>query len=295
MQNDKLNHTASYETIPKIYGVLSEIIAHEATFRELEVKECFEEEAHGNIRPGLGSYKITITATVSNRSQFNDFEQKAQNLAQLLDFLWIYVTGVPLSVHYHGKIIEAYEVLPPPDGWNTNSEEVNRQIKSNQKYSINIASSNVMWSWIPELPLKSALNAVEAYESVSEEICALVELHYNAWKSNNLTAKLFFFAKALELAFSILPGKRKNDKEKKLNEEVGDVLCNSLNRLLDISNNRREIRHIVKNPTTTELHTKLSENECSSFCKDVDMIIKFIVCTELNLPLQITKDGEPPD
>jgi hypothetical protein len=71
MQIDSPNYIALYKTTPRIYGVLSGAIPHKATFHELEIEEFFKEDAHRDIRPGLGSYKITITANVSSRGHFN--------------------------------------------------------------------------------------------------------------------------------------------------------------------------------------------------------------------------------
>ena len=110
-------YTAFYRSEPRIYGVLSEAKEHMASIGSLSVRETFETNANDNIRPGLGSYLVAIEARVVDGRKFSEFQIEAFSLAQYLDRLWTYATGMPLSVHYQGRAIYAYECMhPPKDG-----------------------------------------------------------------------------------------------------------------------------------------------------------------------------------
>jgi hypothetical protein len=115
-------YTAFYRSEPRIYGVLSEPKEHMASIGPLSVREIFEPSANDNIRPGLGSYLVSIEAKVVDRREFSEFQSEAFSLAQCLDRLWTYATGMPLSVHYQGMAIYAYEYPHPPQRMDQQSQ-----------------------------------------------------------------------------------------------------------------------------------------------------------------------------
>jgi hypothetical protein len=288
-------YTAFYRSEPRIYGVLSEPKEHMASIGPLSVREIFEPNANDNIRPGLGSYLVAIEAKVVKHREFSEFQSEAFSLAQCLDRLWTYATGMPLSVHYQGRAIYAYEYLHPPKGWTSNLNEMNDQLKAKAKRSIRVLSSkNIMWQWLPRLPLETVLRGRERLLTASDPIHSLIEHHYDAQTATDTFAKLFSLAKGLEIVRAMLPGDTDKAKESGLNSEVAKSLKLSFHDLFNIANNRREIRHIIKDPKSKALHPKMSQHERDSFTHDADVIIRAVVAEELDMPITSISDQEPP-
>jgi hypothetical protein len=287
-------YTVFYRSEPRIYGVLSEPKEHMASIGCLSVREIFEPNANDDIRPGLGSYLVAIEAKVADHSEFSEFQSEAFSLAKCLDRLWTYATGMPLSVHYQGRSIYAYEFLHPPKGWTSNLTEVNDQLKAKAKRSITaLSSKNIMWQWLPRLPLGTVLRGRERFQTASDPIHSLIEHHYDAQTATNDYAKLFSLAKALEIVRAILPGDTDKAKESRLNSEVAKSLKISFHDLFNIANNRREIRHIIKDPKSKALHPRMSQHERDSFSHDADLIIRAVVTEELDMPIISIRDQEP--
>jgi hypothetical protein len=288
-------YTAFFRSEPRIYGVLTEPKEHIASVGPLSVREIFEPDANDNIRLGLGSYLVVIEAKVVDRGELSEFQREAFSLAQCLDRLWTYATGMPLSVIYQGRAIYAYEYLHPPKGWISNLDEVNDQLKANPKRSISVVNStNIMWQWLPRLPLETVLRGRERFLIASDPIHSMIEHHYDAQTATDSYAKLFSLAKGLEIVRGMLPGDTDKAKEARLNSEVTKSLKLSFHDLFNIANNRREIRHTIKDLKSKTLHPKISQHERDSFGHDADVIIRAVVAQELDMPVICISDQEPP-
>ena len=288
-------YTAFYKSEPRIYGVLNEPKEHMASIGLLSVRETFELNANDHIRPGLGSYEVVIEATVVDDREFFEFQGEAFSLAQCLDRLWTYATGMPLSVLYQGRSIYAYEYLQPPKGWTSNLNEVNDQLKAKAERSISVVgSTNIMWQWLPRLPLATVLSGREQLLTTSDPIHSLIEHHYDALTATDFRSKLFSLAKGLEIVRAMLPGKTDKAKASTINSEVAKSLRLGFGDLFNIANNRREIRHIIKDPKSKALHPKMSQHEKDSFSHDADVIIRAVVANELDIPNISISDQEPP-
>lgn len=287
--------TATYRSEPRIYGVLNEPIVEVQSIGCLTVREIFEPNANEHIRSGLGSYTIVMEARITAEPEFSAFQREAFDLAQCLDRLWTYATGMPLSVNYQGRAIYAYEYLHPPRGWSSNLEEVNKQLKAKAEYSIKVVSSkNIMWQWLPSLPLKTVLHGRAKYLATSDSTHSLIEQHYDAQIASNSHSRLFSLAKGLEIVRAMLPGKSNWEKQSALDSEVASTLKIGLHDLFKIGNNRREIRHIVKDPRSKELHPKMTSQESDAFCHDADVIIRFVVAKELGMPIIVVGNESSP-
>jgi hypothetical protein len=257
----------------------------------LSVRESFEPNANDHISSGLGSYVVIIEAKVADETEFLVFQDDAFSLAQCLDWLWTYATGIPLSVNYKGPAIHAYECLQPPKGWTSNLDEVNAQLKAKSKRSISVLSSkNTMWQWLPRLPLETVLRGRQKFLAASDPIHSLIEHHYDAQTSTDSHTRLFSLSKGLEIVRAMLPGKNDKAKGAGLNPEVVKSLKLGFGELFNIANNRREIRHIIKDSASKALHPRMSQQENDSFNHDADVIIRTVVAEKLDLPIILLSD-----
>ena len=87
-------------------------------------------------------------------------------------------------------------------------------------------------------------------------------------------------ANGLELGEKFL-GKNKKEPEKAIPTHIKSALKQSLDWIFNISNNRFDIRHVVKDPEKLHLHPKLTGQECADFIHDVDLMIRSIVCQQI--------------
>lgn len=288
-------YTAYYRSEPRIYRVLNAPISEVQSIGCLTVREAFEPNANEHIRDGLGSYTVVMEAKITDKAKFSAFQREAFDLTQCLDRLWTYATGMPLSVHYQGRAIYAYEYLHPPRGWTSNLGEVNEQFKAKAGRSITVVNSrNIMWQWLPALPLATVLKGRERYIAASDPVNSLIEHHYDAQTASGSHSRLFSLAKGLEIVRAMLPGRSDQEKESKLDSEVANSLKIGLHDLFNIANNRREVRHIVRDSRSRTLHPKMTSQESDAFHHDADVIIRAVVAEELGMPIISKSNEEPP-
>jgi len=106
-----------------------------------------------------------------------------------------------------------------------------------------------------------ALEALAAFRNAQPVVRSLVELHFSALTSTRVDGRLFFFAKALELVRALLPGADLPAKSANLHPEIRGELARPLSWLYDMSNNRFDVRHVVRNPQGPDLHPPMTSEE----------------------------------
>lgn len=277
-----------YELDPKIYRISSNSSPHKATLDQLVIYERFKlNQNYEKLGGGFGDYQIIIESEVKSDEQLQNRHFKISSFVSELDKSWLYVCGHPITkkdfafmtpyVHFpDGK-------LP---GWKSNYSDVEKELhkgKAHVTFSIHSMHNASYAYW----PLEKAITTRKRYLKGSEQAKALIDLHYFSHKVESGYAMLFFLAKSLELVRSLLPGKDTAAKEKKLPETVRNSLQSPFNYILGLSNTRYEIRHIVKDSKSTSLHPKMTNSEFNTFKHDADLIIRAVVCMELDIPLLI--------
>ena len=60
---------------------------------------------------------------------------------------------------------------------------------------------------------------------------------------------------------------------------------------MGLANTRYEIRNIVKKKQNCTLHERLNNSEINVYKHDADLLIRFVACRELAIPLVIPKRG----
>ena len=137
---------------------------------------------------------------------------------------------------------------------------------------------------MPFYPLFPAARVREAYRKASPAIKALGDLHYAALKSLRGDARLFYFANALELAATMMPGTKNTAKEQSLRPETKALLRHSMDWLFNMANNRYNVRHVVVKGKSGVLHSEMTGEERVAFEHDADLILRDVVCQSLARP-----------
>jgi hypothetical protein len=269
----------SFKSGIKCYGISSSEEPNSEQIGILKISEEYWPRTPSEIDmpPGVQNYELVIEASVSSRDEAWKAKSKAFALAAGLDKAWVYACGEPLH-----PVSQTFLFLDAPEGWQTNAKEVDVKLAQSRGEPFVISSEEVQRHWVhlPIFPLREALNILEALKTASEATLALVDLHYGALKSLDSSGKLFLLAKGLELGSKFL-GKNKKEREKAIPTHVRDALKQSLDWLFKISNNRFDIRHVVKDPEKLHLHPKLTGQERADFIQDADLVIRSIVCQQI--------------
>ncbi|MBA7704942.1 hypothetical protein ES703_113765 [subsurface metagenome] len=239
---------------------------------------------------GTVSYSIWIETGVSSPEEIWAKKGTAFELADDLNRIWTYVCGQPINAARLGLV--AYHA---PAAWTTNAEEVEKDLPaaiSGLTYK-EISIQTRHWTYCPELPLAKALDVRESYETASDFVRTLIELHYSALTSKRSEARLIFFAKALEIVRALLPGRKDQQKQKSLPAKITSDLHESLHWLFGMANTRSDVRHVVQRVTGPTLHPRMSAQEFRSFEHDADLVIRTAVCMQLGNEPFLVKHGTP--
>jgi hypothetical protein len=230
--------------------------------------------------------QVIIEATVSNREEAWKAKFEVFELAEELDRAWVYVCGRPLHpVHMQLQFLDS------PKGWSTNAKEIDvrlAQAEGSPYATLDLVKSR-HWMQMPFSPLREVLRVRETLRIASESTSALVDLHYSALRSPDSNGKLFLLAKGLELGSRLIPGKNNKLREKSLPENIRSALSHSLDWLFNISNNRFDVRHVVKDPQGPQLHQRMTPEERAAFTEDADLVIRAIVCQQIGRPAFVVK------
>lgn len=281
-------HILKYRLDPKIYGIQSNGNPYKTGVDDFTIYEEFKiNPSYNKINIGLGDYTINIESKVHDTRELQKRYFDTSQFVDILDRSWIYVCLHPLTKkefafmgpHVHWPDGNLY-------GWSSNFDGVEKEFNKGKAH-IKVSFKSMPNASFSYWPLKKALEVREKILMCSEVARSLIDLHYISLSVNSDYAMLFFLAKGLELVRSLLPGKNNEAKEKELPIEIRKRLHSSFNHILDLSNSRYEIRHIVKNPNEKILHPKMTNEEIKTFKNDSDLIIRAVVCMELDIDLII--------
>ena len=279
-----------YESDFKVYEIQSECDPHHAIVEGLAISEHLQKnEKHEGISANHGDYNIIIETEVNSSSEIQSKHFEIKALINEIDRSWVYACGHPLNKKFF-SYMGPYVDFPDGNisGWKSNYRKAEKEVNKGRAHAT-FSFEMLAHSGFPYWPLKLALVAREKYLSASEPIKALVDLHYFALKVEDSYSSFFFLAKSLELVRALLPGESDTQREKELSDEVRSRLKTSLHKIIGLANTRYEIRHIVRNKNNVSLHEKMKSSEIKIFKHDADLIIRFVVCNNLNIPLIIPK------
>ena len=270
-----------YTSHSKLYSIPSEAKPTEGDHEGLTFRESHEPESHPDLPGNVGRYRIIIEGSVGSSGELLSVSSKIRKVAEDLDKFWTYACGEPLNplqIRLNFQVIQ--------NGWESNEESVKQYLLANCHKPIAVVKLGKKpdWNLIHWFPLMPALVARDEYQKAGPPIQALVDIHHQALKSNRGESRLFLFAKALELARKLMPGRTDVEKQKSLHPDAQAKLKQSLHWLFNIANNRYEVRHVVVQvkPDAT-LHPKMTGKEILEFEHDAELVVKAVVFQRLNL------------
>jgi len=265
-----------FKSKPQIYVLTANCSPHQCIIGDWSIRESYELLHDRTLPDNTVSYSIWIETEVSSYKEIWTKRDSAFELADDLNRVWTYVCGQPINAARLGLVI-----CHAPTAWTTNVEEVEWNLQAGGltgKVSIRTRH----WAYCQELPLRKVLDILKKYKTAPDIVRELIEIHYLALTSTLPEARLYFFAKGLEIVRKLLPGKDDQEKQKSLPVDIASDLQQSLHWLFDMANNRSDTRHVIlKKVTPPKLLPRMSAQERESFEHDADLFIRTAVCMKL--------------
>jgi len=247
---------------------------------------------HRGLPADIGDYSLTIEKTVGSSDELLTVGRELRSFISDLDKCWPYACGEPLEP----VVLQLSFDMKIP-GWDSNEDDIKDYLLANCNQTIAVIQMGPHQHWLsmPYFPLWQALRAHAAYEAAEPAIKALVDMHYGALKSKGGEGQLFSFARGLELVRKVLPGRGDDAKQQNLPKDILPHLKHSLHWLMDIANNRYNIRHVVTKNQDVELKPRMTGQEVVDFRHDADLILRAVVCQSFGLACPRIESGKRPN
>ncbi len=244
------------------------------------VRETFQPNAFRFDGRPYGAYQVFLEQELAEYEDRGSAYIYGHYLAQDIDHLCVYVTGLPLR---NRTFDEFMQPLLPARGWATNAAEV----LGPKEWGL--LTSSTEWGTSPyrqhpELPLRAIVSALTAYRQADDLTFALATFHFEALTTTSRGGPSLFFAHAVEIIRALLPGRGPDAKQSQLPPAVVGQLRRPLNWLFGISNTRRSTRHPITKTPAVALHPDMAAEEESDFLHDADLLSRYVVATRLSLP-----------
>ena len=119
----------------------------------------------------------------------------------------------------------------------------------------------------------------------------MTERYYAALEALEPEAHLLFFAQALEAARELLPGQNKVEKQAQMPAGLAIMMKRPLDSLFEISNARRQTRHLITKQGGLAPHPEMDDTEVTDFQHDADLVIRYVASKQLGLPFMVAPGG----
>ncbi len=250
---------------------------------------------HNEKDPTRSHYEIILTShNIVDEEDLYHSRNIGQGIIELITHL-IPICGLPsLKAPKYKDFsddISIFDFKSSPQGWRSNYYDILQQIKTDggTKLFVNIDFLGICRCSITEKsPLKEICYLIEKFASVNEEVKYLIFLLNSILNSSDINM-FMLIGKALEIIDAMYPYKRNHGKKDKRIEvyfpELSDIFHSiSIKDLIKLSNNRKEIRHYIKNKDMIMSHESLSKEGRISFFNCSTSLILNVIRDKYGLP-----------
>lgn len=245
--------------------------------------------------PRHSHYSIIVTSPmiIKERELYN-YSSKGQSLANIITSL-IPFCGLPSLIsqktHDYLSNRSVFVFDSSPSGWKTNFAEIRKDFEVSKGHGLMTSSLSVEvkgYAIIDESPLKDLEVMITKYEYISEEAKYLIFLNNSIISSANSNV-FMLMGKALEIINAMYPLEAKTDRRIEVFfPELVNIFGNyTIKKLFDLSNNRKETRHYIKDKKNKEKlvsHESLSEEERIMMYKCTTCLITNAIREQFGLP-----------
>lgn len=238
--------------------------------------------------PRHSQYSITISSpNISAEDELTNFCLQGQKIAEMITEL-IPISGLPSPNSPRFKSFSSNLTLvnykSAPSGWSNNYSDILTSLDkgSNNGLIVTITNEGFCNSAILEQsPLHDIQYMLGLYDDADETIKFLLFLNKSILSANDINVYMLI-GKAIEIINALYPYKKhQKSKDRRIEKyfpELLDVFQDiTIEKLLDLSNNRKEARHYVNNKNCNLPHENLSNEERLSLYRcSLNLIINVI-------------------
>jgi hypothetical protein len=226
------------------------------------------------------TYEVVLDTRIEDDEDPGLAFMGACDVARDVDRAFNYATGWPLLGKSFRYLLEPQSV---PRAWRLTAGA--EHVPAGDWELLEGIASNPRTRTLPDQPLRATLRVLEALGQAGPIIAELGALHYAALSTHDAALAPLLLAKGLEAARELLPGGDLKSKHSALPASVRTHLPRNLAWYYDVANNRRETRHVVDKRSSVVLKDALSDDERAEFQSGADLLLNFIIVSQLGLPL----------
>lgn len=241
--------------------------------------------------PRHSHYSILVTSPmISNEQELCNYESYGRDIAnKITSFIPLCVLLSLINKGTHdfltNKSIIVFESAP--NGWKTNYREVRKELTvPNNEIYMEIECLGVTgYSILDNSPMKELQIMLEKYNDIKDEVKYLIFLNDSILSSTNSNI-FMLMGKALEIINAMYPLKTKKDRriEEHFPELTSVFNSYTIKDLMNLSNNRKETRHYIKDKAKLISHESLNEEERIMMYKCTICLITNVLREQLGLP-----------
>ena len=257
------------------------------TLGEWTIREEYERVSTRLFSATSGPYRIIFETRVPEDEDADIAYLTGCSVAYALDRAFSYATGLPFRGRTH-----QYYLRPtaPPPGWQIGggadliSPAGRSMISDGRSFDSHRRTTE-------GLPLTATVRALRAIMDADDVTARLCEIHYGALTATEPDLSPLLYAQGLELVSPLLAGTTKAARQSGLPQFVSERMPRPLDWYFLVSNRRLETRHSLESRSTPSLFPTFSEEELSHFFRGADILLRYVACARLSIPLVACDDG----
>ena len=242
--------------------------------------------------PRHSKYTILVTSQIiKDEQELCNYASNGREIANKITS-FIPLCGLPslISKGNHDFLTNSSIIVfeSAPYGWKTNYREIRKELTTshNNEIYMEIDCLGVTgYSILDNSPMKELQIIMRKYKEIREEVKYLIFLNDSILSSTNSNI-FMLMGKALEIINAMYPLETKKDR--RIEEhfpEVSNIFNGyTIKDLFNLSNNRKETRHYIKDKAQIVSHESLNEEERIMMYKCTTCLLLNVIRDKLGLP-----------
>lgn len=255
------------------------------SFRGFRISDSYVAPRNGN----HGEYSIVIESSpIRNDQDLYKAIARIKILAQRITVLAKCILGVALNTsgkYYNSFSIVAEQIDEMPPGWESNYNEIKECLDRDKPLRVRFTLIPEHYYQLKESPLRELRIAVRSYSRLKQPIKDILVFINDADLASH-TSRYILLAKALEIVDSLYPFNHRGNDDRIARcfpEIVSFFNGVTIKDLMNLSNNRVETRHYIKDKSSTKPHPQMTGKEAIDLYRYVNLLCVNIVRKELGL------------
>jgi hypothetical protein len=232
-------------------------------------------------------YRVVLERTPRRGEDEGSLFIRGCYLASAIDRACGYATGSLLGSRGYDLFLTP---LRPPDEWESDAASIIPRGDWELLQS-RVSTAPPTREFSAGLPLQRAVSILRGIVKADDILQQLCAYHYGALITTDGELHFLLFAQAMEIVRELLPGASAPTKEAGIPKFVRERMKCSLNKTLEICQQRRQTRHAIDKKEGLRIKPDIGDEEGDAFQHDANLLISFVVTRSLGFPLAVVEDG----